>query len=698
MAEDNKGYIYIRSNESWDMYNAYKLGKTQNIPDREQQYRTSEISRGKYKLIVEVDNLDFIEKQLQKHFISLHIYKNAGVEFYNKQILDLIIDYFRDNHIKHRILSTEEIGLLLRKLRNNDKVYKIVEEVIEENSDKPYIPRDYQEEIIETSREYFQTNSKGLLVIPCGVGKTLISLWIAQKLNANTIIIGVPNLLLLKQWETIINIIFINTPYLLVSGNINIALITRFLSDNKNINVVITTYSSAYKVYNACEEIKYIFDMKINDEVHHLTSIENNSERKYIQMLNIASVKQLSLTATIKEIALDQTNIISNDNIKYFGEVIDRKCLLWAINKNIVCDYVIQTITANDEQFEEFARFNIDDKRLFLSAFASLKSIYDGYAHHIFIYSNNIINSMKIINYIKILLDNYFNLPKLYYSNYCSDISALEQQKILLSFNGAKYGIISCVYSLGEGFDCPLLDAVVFAVNMTSNIRIVQSALRASRKDKNDANKITKIILPIYDLENEEDLRKVKEVIYQMGLEDETIAQKIKVFKIVIGKQSIAKTGIDDSDVEYDEELTQMLRLKTIKRGIFGISYETARKIIVNSGVKNKEDYYKLCDINNKLSKEPEIIFKERFKSWIEYLSIGSDYYNLETCKNKVRELLKENLTRLRLDLSQVCYESCKIDSLFPPNGLWVEYYNITNLSEIIVINQYKRNKSSLNY
>ena len=44
-------------------------------------------------------------------------------------------------------------------------------------------------------------------------------------------------------------------------------------------------------------------------------------------------------------------------------------------------------------------------------------------------------------------------------------------------------------------------------------------------------------------LENNEnhDLKKVKEVIYQMGLEDETITQKIKVFRIDIKKQKLKK-------------------------------------------------------------------------------------------------------------------------------------------------------------
>ena len=66
----NIGYIYIRTNEYWDLYDSFKLGKTLSIPDREQTYITSEIKRGTYVMIIEIDLiiLDNIEKQLQLYF------------------------------------------------------------------------------------------------------------------------------------------------------------------------------------------------------------------------------------------------------------------------------------------------------------------------------------------------------------------------------------------------------------------------------------------------------------------------------------------------------------------------------------------------------------------------------------------------------------------------------------------------------
>ena len=308
-----------------------------------------------------------------------------------------------------------------------------------------YIPRNDQTIIIEKSVIHFQQYDKGTLVLMCGVGKTLISLWITQELNLNTILIGVPNRLLLKQWEEIICVLFQDVPYLIISGGIDTESIMRFLENNQTRCIIITTYSSAHKVYTATQYTRFVFGMKINDECHHLTG--NNMQlahntKKYIQMLNISSVKQLSLTATLKQLesVYNDGIVVSNDNVEYFGEIIDRKCLLWAINENIICDYVIQTIITNEELLEQqLPRFHIigeNDKRMFLSTYASLKSIFEGHSHHLLIYSNNKDNSLKLTQYIKMLLVyNYFDIPDLYYSNYHSEMRLKDQREILNNFN-----------------------------------------------------------------------------------------------------------------------------------------------------------------------------------------------------------------------------------------------------------------------
>ena len=169
----------------------------------------------------------------------------------------------------------------------------------------------------------------------------------------------------------------------------------------------------------------FVFDLKINDEVHHLTTSQistSESNRTYTNMLAIKAGKQLSLTATLKVLEPDtdeaSETIISNDNIRFFGDIIDRKALLWAITNNIVCDYLVQTIITNDDQlaalFVNLSIVDDIDKRLFLAAYVALKSINDDNSHHLLVYANCRENAEKIIDYAKMLMGlEYFTILRM---------------------------------------------------------------------------------------------------------------------------------------------------------------------------------------------------------------------------------------------------------------------------------------------
>jgi superfamily II DNA or RNA helicase len=717
-----KGYIYVRTHPGYDIEGVCKLGKASNIPERDSVYATSELRRGFFEVVFEVSNKNMgnIEILLQKEFYKLNIKFDGGKEFYDKKIISLIEPCLLKNKIPYKKLKVSEIDSLIRGVRERTQVItNLTEPEVSDIYTTPtkFEPRSYQIDIIDNAINHFEHHEKGMLVLICGVGKTLISLWITQKLNCNTVIIGVPNKLLLGQWRETICELFHNVPCLSVSSGISIEKIQSFLKINKEKCIVLTTYASAHKVYTSTQCLEFSFDMKINDECHHLTSINmemSHNTKKYVQMLNISSKKHISLTATLKLLEGSVGGeVVSNGDVEHFGEIIDKRCLLWAINENIVCDYEVQTIITDDSHDDAFENFSIkdeNDQRLFLGAFACLKSMSEGYSHHALIYSNSKENSCKLVQFIKMMLDKkYIDIEGIYYSSYHSEMKKDEQTEILEKFGKSKFGIITCVYCLGEGWDFPLLDCVVFSENMTSIIRIVQAGLRASRKDKNDKNKKTRIILPILNrndwLEDKEnpDMKKVREVIYQLGLEDETIAQKIKVYKIIIEPQKPYKKDRDANKIveelgEYDEEATKALRLKTTKRTSLGITYEKAKKILIDKNINSKEQYYELCKIDNRLSEEPDILFKGQFTNWIEYLSIQRIYYDFGTCKNKVDAylLLYPEMKKHYLDLSVVSNELTKIDSLFPPNGLWVEYYNIKDLRDIITITNKKKKTGAI--
>jgi DNA or RNA helicases of superfamily II len=500
------GYIYVRCHQSYEEYKACKLGKASNIPERDSTYATGEIKRGKFVLVIEVpiQTMAVVETTLQSHFTQFHIEYNGGTEFYNKEIIPLIVPYLTTLHLVFKQLSELEIESLVR----TSRLKKIVK------SRHNYIPRDYQVDIINKSMIHLGENHKGMLVLSCGLGKTLISLWICQGLKCKSILVGVPNLLLLDYWKQESQKIFPNFKCMTIS-DVNDTDISSFLN-HTNQCIVITTYSSSHKVRKACMKINYIFDAKILDEAHHLTAknIEiSNDTKTYINILHVESKYQIALTATMKNLEEDndeEKSFVSNDNERYFGKIMEQKSLLWSIEKNIICDYVVQTILTKEEHLDDhFRHFHVDtdnDKRLFLSAFATLKSIYDQHSHHLFVYSNNKENAVKLVEMMnKLIIHRYFELPETYISEYHSDMKAVIQKQVLSNFKTSKYGVIACVYCLGEGYDLPLLDGVVFAENMSSNIRIVQSSLRACRKNTNEPNKISKFILPILEREDWED-------------------------------------------------------------------------------------------------------------------------------------------------------------------------------------------------
>ena len=123
----NKGYIYVRRHESYDIYNACKLGKTKNIPEREGVYITGELKKGYFELVFEVqlEEMTKIELLLQNEFHKYHIKYNGGTEFYSNKIIELIEPYLKNNEIKHNRLTNQEISNLIRTYRIKNLTQKI---------------------------------------------------------------------------------------------------------------------------------------------------------------------------------------------------------------------------------------------------------------------------------------------------------------------------------------------------------------------------------------------------------------------------------------------------------------------------------------------------------------------------------------------------------------------------------------------
>lgn len=560
------GYIYVRNHLSYINYNCVKLGQTLNILDRDNMYKTGEVEKGYFELVIEMSaaKIETIEKLLKNYFSHYHIKKDGGSEFYDIKILDEIVDTLKETFLDFKVLTVDEINTLMTTPIKNyySNCYS-----------KEYNPRNYQVEIINKSITFYETNDSGILVLPCGVGKTLISLFIALELNCSKISICVPSTLIANQWKDYSLNLFPSAKILIIDGSTSIYVVNLFFNNLKPYDecIVILTYYSIHKLLDIKNKnnIDFKFDVNIIDEIHHLHSLDS---KKYINVFCIKSNKKLGLTATLP---------ITNEHM---GKVIEKHNLKWGIDNKIICDYRIKIYN--------ILELNFENTRYYICAYITLENMLNNNINHTIIYTNTIEKSKQIQYYINLLINDKSNIfysdlyKTLFYTEYNTDITGNSKCEILKNFKTSPKGILISIYSLGEGVNLPIVDSVVFSEMMVSQIRIIQSALRAGRKNINDPFKITKIIIPIFNNDN------VNNILTHLYNEDEDLYSKIETLNF---DKDVNVESFELYSEDRDEEDINFEGISNINKNAHNILKEFKTKILNKNIIMNEdlEDYLK---------------------------------------------------------------------------------------------------------
>ena len=664
-----------------------------------------------------------IKKYLVEDGGAEEFIKNEGRELYKK----IILEEYPKLGIKTRKLTQEEVDRI-----NEEKLKYIKEKKKKENQDSLdellkiqkemrkkiinqniYIPKDFQNEILIATIKYYLNNNIGQVILPCGTGKTVIGTHIGKNLKSDKILIGVPGNLLISQWEDKILDILpehkilcitsskkpINNNYIYTTKDDDII---NFIERN-NKYVIISTYQSCNKL------ISYNFNFKIGDECHHLSG-ENKTENGYKCFHTIYSDKTLYLTATKRNIdkLSNGENIYSMDNTEQFGNIIYEQNLRWAIDKGLVTDYNLIALKNNEEDICSIMRnCNIkeDNIELFLGSYMSLKSLikYDNLSH-IFVYANSKKNSDKIIEYMdKILDSNMLDISKeeLYYKSLHSE-SKCDINKEISDFKEKKYGVISCVYMFGEGFDLPKLNGVVFAENMQSEIRIVQSTTRCFRLYPESPDKIAHVIIPYLDKDNwnddNESFKKLRKIVFELRNEDKNIEQNIKLHTVKSEKdyslesvfkkwkyQVFKNKNDDDScfdDDDDDENNLNKLRLRLRKAKSLKSNYESElheyydymKERNKNLNISSKSEYIASFSESDYLE-NPHKYFKLTWTGWYDFLGVNTK--NFIQMKDEWIKFCKEKNVKSVDNYNKLCMEYHQLPR--EPSELYLGFTSICN-------------------
>lgn len=730
-----KGSIYLRDNPWYKMENVIKLGIASFAKDRSNTYITGEVERGEYICVIEIpiNKMRVLDNILKCYFKKYNIYKGGGTEFYNRCIIDLIEHYIQKLNIEYKILTKEEISLMnrcerFRNIPNLHKVKKIfnlltIKKVSEYYKNKKtarelntlfisqsneILPNLHQQHILNIIDEFFINNNIGKIVWACGLGKALLSILIVKLLNFKSVVIGVPSNCLQKQITTEVLKIFPNKNNILfIGGNENDDIIsttdkniiTQFLNNKVVVDTepkfIISTYHSCHLLVNK----NIIFDFKIGDEAHHLVGVEKDENKGFKLFHKIISLKTLFMTATEKVIETrTNKNIYSMENETIFGKYIDIKSVYWAIENKKITDYNILVLKNTEDEVDEIANrlgLTIFNKEIFISCYMCLKS-FEKYSDltHLLLYTNTTEHAELANKYIQdILLLNILSISKKkIYNNALHSKNCNNLNEEIELFKKMEYGIISCVFIFGEGFDLPKLNGVCIAGNMQSETRIVQYLLRPNRLDIKTPNKKAYIIIPYMNTDDWEtknkSYEKVRNIVSQMRNIDENIEQKIFVSVGNKKKKDNDNTyqypRLVHEDYIFEENSGELKKLKLHLRYSKALGskfteeqdeYNYVRSINACMNIQSKPEYNATKDKHSNFIASPDNYFKKKgvWNNWYDFIGVDTtkfiqskqDWINF--CKSKNVKTLHDY------------YMCCELYDCLPkePDEVYTHFTNI---------------------
>ena len=457
-------------------------------------------------------------------------------------------------------------------------------------------PREHQIKAIDDVVKGFSEYDRGKLVMACGTGKTLTSLWISEKLGSDFTVVLVPSLSLMNQtieaWCTHANR---SIEFLAVCSDSSVVdqgrtyaedsiglpvvkdiqEIKKFIYQEKKADhrAIFCTYQSSDKLSRACIETNIIPDLLISDEAHRCTG---NNESYYSNSTDencLPAGKRLFMTATpryisesLRDVARERGyELISMDDKDQFGPTFHNLSFKSAIERGLLADYRIVVMGVTEEEVARWVSDNdlislengatIDAKTL-AAQIGLLKAIDEYGLSKIITFHSTINNARRFTNVhsrdsiteIARLSDSYGYKNTSFWTTHINGQTPAGKRTALLGklnkLDSNEVGIVSNCSCLGEGVDVPALDGIVFVNPRSSMVDIVQAVGRAIRKAPGkDVGTIVVPVLVRPDQDPEEalkgsDFAAVWKVLQAMGAHDDAISQTINC--IITQKRRLA--------------------------------------------------------------------------------------------------------------------------------------------------------------
>ena len=487
----------------------------------------------------------------------------------------------------------------------------------------PKSPRPHQQTAIDDVIKGLESEDRVMAVMPCGTGKTLVSLWIAEQLQGQKVLVLVPSLALLRQtlheWmkETRLDKVSIlsvcsdptvqkqNDDWMLEQCDLDFPVTTeshvvdQFLQQETDATkIVFSTYQSSPVVADGMGGTDS-FDFAIFDEAHKTSGKQGTKFSFALTDDNLAIHKRLFMTATPRHYNVSKKNkegehqlVYSMDVPETYGNLVHQLSFAKAIEQGIICDYkvVISVVASNevDNQMLSQGEVLIEGDLVRAKQVANqiaLQRVVEKYQTGKIITFHSVVRSAK--SFVSQGSEGVaYHLPDFSCDHVNGTMSTSEREQIMQKFRSANESIISNARCLTEGLDVPTVDMVCFMSPKKSKVDIVQATGRAMRIS--EGKDYGYILIPLFlelkvgesieEALERTDFGEVWNVLQALKQQDKVLNDIIRKMRVDQGRTK----GFDDSrfqgkveilGVEIDlETLRKVITTKLIEK--LGLSWD----------------------------------------------------------------------------------------------------------------------------
>lgn len=404
------------------------------------------------------------------------------------------------------------------------------------------VPRPHQQRAIAEVVSHLSDHERGQLLMACGTGKTLTSLWISEARGDQRILVLVPSLSLLRQFRREwleaadpgrpIFDLCVCSDVTVAGGHVrgyaddlieratdlgvpvtaDPATIAAFLRGGGR-RVVFATYQSSARIAEAmsAEEVP-VFDLVIADEAHRLAAATDRSFATVLDGSRIRARRRLFATATPRILtsalrrraAEEDLEVVSMDDPAIFGEIAHRLSFGQAIAEDLLADYRVVVLATSDAVIAGL----VEERRLVTSGdepvtdaatLATLAGVRRSVAA---LGLRRLISFHRTIRRAEVFAEaagvtRSSTEPSIDASFVSGAMTAGDRAMRLdrLTRSGENAVLLANARCLTEGVDVPGLDGVVFVDPRWSPIDIVQAVGRVIRRA--DGKRIGTIVIPV---------------------------------------------------------------------------------------------------------------------------------------------------------------------------------------------------------